>query len=113
MDGIFSQSKDQLEFPTDIKSDNAYISTTRKESVTELFAYDECCVIEFTISPGSKVLCVESVSSFKDEGEVIIERGGSFITTAIDESVIPIRVYITFIPPIRVLKYRQPEFFHL
>ena len=111
MDGIFSALAPikkpitlyrgiSAESPADIKSDNAYISTTHKEFITELFAYDNCCIIEFTISPGSKVLFVESVSSFKDEGEVIIERGGSFITTAIDESVTPIRVYITFIPPI-------------
>lgn len=67
------------------KADKAFISTSYDEESALQFAGQSCCLVVFTVPPGSKVLFVESVSEHPEEREVLIDRHGSFSVTLIHE----------------------------
>ena len=88
-----------------IKShDNAFISATYDKDVALSFTstVSKCCLVEFLVPVGSKVLYVESISESPSESEVLLDRNGTFFVTAIevaktdDEKDI---IYINYIPP--------------
>lgn len=61
--------------------DRAFVSTTRDYNVTSEFRNARCCVLQITISPGSKVLFIEEISENPSEKEVLLNRNGKFIVT--------------------------------
>jgi hypothetical protein len=65
-------------------SDKAYISTSRYYDNTLKFAetYKNCCVMEITVSKNSKVLPLQSLTEYKDEEEILLDRDGTLICTS-------------------------------
>ena len=68
----------------DIDLDNSgFISTTYDKEISTRFSGSPCCVLVLTIPVGSKVLFVESISSFPEEKEIVLDRSGSFVVTGV------------------------------
>ena len=61
-----------------------YVSATYRKNETQAFIDNStrCCLIEFNVLPGSKLLSVESISLNKHEKEFILDRRGSFTITS-------------------------------
>lgn len=66
---------------SDLYSDKSFVSTTVKYKASLSFADDDCCVVQITVSPGSKVLPLRSVSREPYEEEVLLDRGGELTIT--------------------------------
>lgn len=64
-----------------IYSDKSFMSTTLLYEQTKRFTGNECCVVQITVSPGSKVLPIRSISREPDEEEVLLDRDGIMIVT--------------------------------
>jgi hypothetical protein len=64
-------------------SDNAFVSTTTEYDMASSSFSDkkECCVIQISVSPGSLVLPLRSVSREPEENEVLLDRGGTLSVT--------------------------------
>ena len=56
------------------ESDKSFISTSTSEIRASEFSGENCCLIQITISPGSKVLYLENMSEFKQESEILLNR---------------------------------------
>ena len=63
------------------KKDLAYVSTTTNYESTETFRGSKCCVLQITVSAGSKVLPVYLLSENESEDEILLDKGGNFIVT--------------------------------
>jgi hypothetical protein len=68
---------------SEVFSDKAFISASKYYENTLKFAesYKQCCVLEITVSKGSKILPLQSLTKYKDEEEVLLDRNGSLICT--------------------------------
>jgi hypothetical protein len=64
-----------------IYSDKAFMSTTLDYTKTKRFSGKNCCVVQITISPGSKVLPLRDISREPDEEEVLLDRNGFLLVT--------------------------------
>jgi hypothetical protein len=66
-----------------VYSDDAFVSTSSEYNVAATSFSDkkECCVIQITVSPGSLVLPLMSVSREPEENEVLLDRGGTLLVT--------------------------------
>ncbi len=64
-----------------IYNDKAFISTSLNYNVALRFAERDCCILQITVSPGSKVLYLSEISREKDEAEVLLDRNGSLKIT--------------------------------
>ena len=64
-------------------SDKAFISTSKYYDNTLKFAetYNNCCVMEITVSKGSKILPLQILTQYKDEKEILLDRNGTLIST--------------------------------
>ena len=63
------------------KKDLAYVSTATNYESTETFRGSKCCVLQITVSAGSKVLPVYLLSENESEDEILLDKGGNFIVT--------------------------------
>ena len=65
-----------------------YVSATYVIEATARFVnfFSKCCLIEFNVLPGSKVLSVESISGMSFEKEFILDRRGTFNLTGVVEN---------------------------
>jgi hypothetical protein len=64
-----------------IFSDKAFISTSKYYENTLKFAetYNNCCVMKITVTEGSRILPVQSLTQYKDEEEILLDRDGVLI----------------------------------
>ena len=79
-------------------SDKSFVSTSRKESATYEFTSGNCCVIEFNVSAGSKVLFLENTSEFKNEREILLNRDGKIFITGSQKMYPKTKIFATYIP---------------
>lgn len=82
-----------------VYSDKSFVSTTLVYHQTRQFRGIKCCVLQITISPGSKVIPVRDLSVNSAEEEVILNRGGIMMVTGseINEDNMKI-IYATYSP---------------
>lgn len=64
-----------------VYSDKSFMSTTLLYEHTKRFSGKECCVLQITVSAGSKVLPIRAISKEPDEEEVLLDRDGIMIVT--------------------------------
>lgn len=66
-----------------VYSDKAFMSTSRYYDNVLKFAktYENCCVMEITVSKGSKILPLQKLSMYKDEEEILLDRDATLICT--------------------------------
>lgn len=64
-----------------VYSDKAFVSTTLEYAKTKRFSGKDCCVVQITVSPGSHVLPLRSISREPDEEEVLLDRNGTLVIT--------------------------------
>lgn len=81
-----------------LEVDNAYVSTTKDIKQTESFRGQRCCILQITISAGTKVLFLRKISMHEDEDEILLDRGGKFIITGTGIREGTKIIYMTFIP---------------
>lgn len=68
----------------DVITQTAPTSTTYDRSLAmEFMRKNTCCLLEITVPAGSRGLCLESVSKFPREQEVLLPRGGAFVIQAV------------------------------
>lgn len=69
-------------------------------SISREFAGSKCCMLEITISPGSKVLPLWPVSDSPSEEEILLDREATWISTnATINNSMQKSLFITYIPP--------------
>ena len=93
--GIIAQRHEQFQL-----NNRSFISTSYDKEPAHMFIGDSCCLLLITIPVGSKVICMESISQYNYEREILLDRGGSFIITGVkignkDERT---AVFTTYIP---------------
>lgn len=71
------KGKDNLK----VYSDKAFMSTTTSFDKSKDFADKHCCVLEITVSRGSKVLPLKSLSRYAEESEILLDRNGILFVT--------------------------------
>ena len=81
-----------------IESDKAYVSTTYHEKQTHEFTGDGCCVIVFTVVPGSRVLSMEKYSVHGHEKEILLNKNGKFEITGIEDVKPYKKIHVTYLP---------------
>jgi hypothetical protein len=85
-----------------VYSDKAPISTSLFYNEAKKFASEKCCILQITVSPGSKILRLTKVSKYKEEVEILLERNGSFKVTGTrvndDDDGMKI-IFVTYSPP--------------
>ena len=82
----------------EIKPDKAYVSTTYSIEQAYEFTKGTCCVIVFTVVPGSKVLSIESASVHFDEREILLDKDGQFFITGVEKRHPKTLIHITYLP---------------
>lgn len=66
---------------SNVYSDKSYISTSKNIEAAYDFSGTKCCILVITVTPGSKVLDISYLSRYKDENEILLDRGGSLFVT--------------------------------
>jgi len=61
--------------------DKAFSSSSYNISGVADFHGQTCCILEITISPGSKILPIFHISRIPSENEILLDRNGKFILT--------------------------------
>jgi len=86
-----------------VYSDKAFVSTSLQFDVAMHFAKERketglhCCVVEITVSPGSKILPIFYGSEYPEEQEILLDRDGKmFVTGSTIEKVRGKKVKIIF-----------------
>lgn len=64
-----------------VYSDKSFVSTSLDYKQATYFARTNCCVLQITVSPGSKVLPLRSISREPHEEEVLLNRNGHMMIT--------------------------------
>ena len=90
------------------KTDLSFVSTSLFSDTTVEFTGIGCCILQITISPGSKVLPIYDISENQSEFEILLDRGGQFIVTgseikqitSIDEGRDMKIIYVSYVPKI-------------
>ena len=59
-----------------IFSDKAFVSTTSEMKQAYNFSGKECCILIINVSKGSKPLMLSSISKYKEEKEILLNRNG-------------------------------------
>ena len=82
-----------------IYSDKAFVSTTLDYDQTKKFSGKNCCVLCITVSPGSKVIPLVSISEKPEEDEVLLDKEGILVLTgsSIDYNEMKI-LFVTYLP---------------
>lgn len=82
-----------------VYSDKSFMSTTLLYERTKRFTNKDCCVLQITVSAGSKVLPIRALSKEPDEEEVLLDRDGTLIVTGntIEKEGMKI-IFITYCP---------------
>lgn len=80
----------------------SFISTSIYEDPTHEFSGDRCCTVQFTVSPGSKVLFVSKASAFKEEYEALLNRDGKIYITGGDKTGRKDKIFATYFPELSV-----------
>lgn len=83
----------------DVINNRAYISTSADKSTAESFTKNrDCCVFVITVSAGSKVVPLITVSEHPHEEEFLLDKDGKFMVTG-SEIINGIRnIFITWLP---------------
>jgi len=70
------------------KEDFGYVSTSFDMEIPMEYvnAREQCCLIEITLPVGTKCLCIESISRYEGEKEVLLPRNGTFVLTSVAKS---------------------------
>jgi len=79
-------------------SDKAFMSTTIFFDKAKLFSNDTCCIYQITVSPNSKVLPIRKISTFPEEEEILLDRGGNLTLTGTGVKEGKKIFYITYSP---------------
>lgn len=89
--GIVIYSEEKLD-----TYDGAFISTTLDKGMAEQFieGISDCCILQITVSPGSKVLPLVDPSLVFEEDEVILYRKGELLITGREGNTI----FVTYLP---------------
>lgn len=101
----------------DIINNKAYISTSGEKATAESFTKNrDCCVFVITVSAGSKVVPLITVSEHPQEEEFLLDKDGHFIVTGSD-IVNGIRnIFVTWLPqnsyPITEVPVQKENFNH-
>lgn len=64
-----------------VYSDKSFMSTSFLYERTKRFSGKECCVLQITVSAGSKVLPIRTISKEPEEEEVLLDRDGILVVT--------------------------------
>lgn len=81
-------------------SDKSFISTSMNKSEAESFTnrMTACCMMEISVSKGSKILPIAHYSDYPDEEEVLIDRNQILMTTYISKEKFIKTYYISLAP---------------
>ncbi len=80
-------------------TDKTFVSTTVNYNRTKRFSGRNCCVLQITVSPGSKALPIRSISREPDEEEVLLDRDAKFQVTGETINEFDMKViFVTYIP---------------
>ena len=80
------------------ESDKSFISTTPNEFEAYEFTKGNCCLLQITISPGSKVLYLENMSEFKHEKEILLNRDCKIFITGRQTEFPKSKIFATYMP---------------
>lgn len=64
-----------------VYSDKSFISTSTSIMGASRFSGRSCCILQITVSPGSRVLPLRTISEIPDEEEVLLDRNGHLVVT--------------------------------
>jgi len=64
-----------------VYSDKSFVSTSLDYEGSKLFSGKNCCVLQITVSAGSKVLPIKDLSRYQEEEEVLLDRDSIFFVT--------------------------------
>lgn len=64
-----------------VYSDKAFMSTTLLYEKAKRFSGKNCCILQITVSAGSKAIPLKSVSRDPDEEELLLDRDGHLAVT--------------------------------
>lgn len=78
--------------------DYSYVSTSFFVRPTLDFIGGNCCILQITVSPGSKIIPLATISDYKHEYEILLDRGGQFITTGSRIDTDMKYIYVSYIP---------------
>lgn len=80
-------------------SDKAFISTSLSyEIARKTFTAGMCCILQITVSPGSKVLPLRLISNNPEEEEILLDRDGIMFCTMVNVVDNMKVFYITYSP---------------
>lgn len=65
----------------DIFSDKAFISTSLYRRAALEFSGQQCCLLQITVPPGSKILPLSGISRSPHEAEILLDRDGELKVT--------------------------------
>lgn len=91
---VYKGVKEDKAFTTD----KAFMSTTIFFDKAKYFSNDTCCIYQITVSPNSKVLPIRKISTFPEEEEILLDRGGNLMLTGTDVKEDKKIFYITYSP---------------
>lgn len=80
--------------------DPTFPSTSLFEEVAIDFTdkMNRCCLLKITVSPGSKILPLHGFSVTRDEYEILLDRGGTFIVTGSEIRDKMKVIYVSYLP---------------
>jgi hypothetical protein len=90
-------------------STKSFTSTTLDKSETKKFTGRHCCLIEITVSPGSKVIPLRTISENPVEEEVLLDQGGTYISTSTTINEQMKTLFLTYIPEISQVVHNKDE----
>jgi hypothetical protein len=90
-------------------SDKSYVSTTIEYKKTHRFTGKNCCILQITLVPGSRILPLYLVSKEPDEEEILLEANGTMVVTGTKLNKDNMKIiFITYSPP-KTYKIQQEK----
>lgn len=86
---------------SNVYSDKSFISTSRDYKIAQdNFGGTNSVIWRITVSPGSKVLPLESISKYVEENEILLDRNGILVVTGTHITKHQQKIiYVTYNPP--------------
>jgi hypothetical protein len=92
-----------------IFSDKSYVSTTIDYKKTYRFTGNNCCILQITVVPGSRILPLYLVSREPDEEEILLEADGTMVVTGTKLNKDNMKIiFVTYSPP-KTYKIQQEK----
>lgn len=93
--------------------DKSFISTSISYEQALKFAGKDCCILEITVSAGSKILPLFTVSRELEENEILLDRDGILSVTgssikSLNNREIKI-IYVTYMPKTSIVVHDQKQ----